>query len=82
MNVHSFLTGVQLAIRAAIGGSVSVAIAQLLELEEPFYAFVAAIIVTDLAPAQSRQLALRRLVATAIGAVCGAVLSQLLPPDP
>jgi uncharacterized membrane protein YgaE (UPF0421/DUF939 family) len=72
----------QLSLRAAVGASLSLAIAYLLGLEYPLYAFIAAVIVTDLLPSQTRQLGLKRIVATVVGAVCGAVLSPLLPPDP
>jgi len=71
--------GVQLAVRAATAASLSLAIAKCFDLQFPIYAFIAAVIVTDLSPEQTRQLGLRRMVATVIGAVCGAILSPLLP---
>ena len=40
---------------------------------------IAAIIVTDLSPAESIRLGWRRLAATIIGAICGASLSAALP---
>jgi uncharacterized membrane protein YgaE (UPF0421/DUF939 family) len=76
------ITGTQLSIRAAAGASVSLALASWLGLPYPLYAFVAAVIVTDLSPAQTRKLAWRRLVATLVGASSGALLSQLFTPDP
>lgn len=79
MNQHSLTTEFQLAIRVAVAACVSLALAQLLHLQHPLYAMIAAIIVTDLNPSQSRQLGLRRLVATAVGALWGATLIQLLP---
>jgi uncharacterized membrane protein YgaE (UPF0421/DUF939 family) len=82
VNRWTFTTGVQLGIRAAIGASLSLAIAQLLGLAYPIFAFIAAIIVTDLRPAQSRALGMRRLVATLVGGACGATLSSALPPGP
>jgi len=80
MNWRKQISGLQLAVRAASAAGLSVAIAQFLRLENPIYAFLAAVIVTDLAPAQSRRLGIHRIIATVVGAVCGAVLSQVLPP--
>jgi len=71
-----------MALRAAVGASLSFAIAQLLNLEHPIFAFTATVIVTDLKPAQSRELGLRRLGATIMGGVAGAALSFVLPPAP
>jgi uncharacterized membrane protein YgaE (UPF0421/DUF939 family) len=76
------LSGLQLAVRAAVGASVSYALAQLLGLDHPIFAFTAAVIVTDLKPAQSRELGLRRLGATLVGGVAGAALSMVLPSTP
>ncbi len=55
-------------------------IANRLGLEYPLYAMIAAIIVTDLAPEQSRRLGLQRLVGTVVGAACGAALSSAAVP--
>src|SRR5205807_6526540 len=77
-----FMSGVQLALRAAVAAALSIAIAQALKLEHPIYAFLAAVIVTDLLPSQSRQLGLRRLVATVLGAACGAAPSPVLGAGP
>ena len=73
------MTGIQLALRASVAAGLSLAIAQFLQLQFPIYALIAAIIVTDLSPAESIRLGWRRLVATVIGAVCGATLSIVLP---
>lgn len=73
-------SAIQLALRAGIAGGVATWIATRAGLEHPLYAFIAAVIVTDLSPAQSRRLGLRRILATMIGAICGAALSQLLGP--
>ena len=82
MNQQTWIKGMQLSLRAAVGASRSLAVAYLFGLEYPLYAFIAAVIVTDLVPSQTRQLGLKRIVATVVGAVCGAVLGPLLPPDP
>jgi uncharacterized membrane protein YgaE (UPF0421/DUF939 family) len=58
------------------------ALADLLKFQYPLYAFLAAVIVTDLSPQISRQLGLRRIVSTIIGAIIGAALSQMLPSGP
>jgi uncharacterized membrane protein YgaE (UPF0421/DUF939 family) len=63
-----------------VAAGLSIAVAQLFKLEHPIYAFLAAVIVTDLSPSQSRRLGSHRIVATVVGAVCGAALSQVLPP--
>ena len=75
----SALSNAQLAIRAAIAATVAAAIAQALKLDYPIYAFLAAIIATDLTQHQSRQLGLRRLVATLLGAFGGGLVSSTLP---
>jgi uncharacterized membrane protein YgaE (UPF0421/DUF939 family) len=54
-------------------------LAQFLQFQNLIYVFIAAVIVTDLKPSESRRLALRRIVATVVGAVCGALLSPVLP---
>lgn len=77
-----FIVAVQLALRASVAAAVSLAIAKFLGLQPLIFAFIAAVIVTDLDPAQSRQLGLRRIVATVIGALCGAIFSQLIPANP
>jgi uncharacterized membrane protein YgaE (UPF0421/DUF939 family) len=74
------LSAIQLALRAGVAGGLATWIALSLALQHPLYAFVAAVIATDLSAAQSRKLGLRRIFATAIGGICGAALSQLLGP--
>jgi uncharacterized membrane protein YgaE (UPF0421/DUF939 family) len=76
------VTALQLSIRAALSAGVAVAIAQLLNLPSPVFAMVGAVIVTDLSPTVTQELALRRLAATVLGATVGAALSQALPPSP
>ena len=76
------ITGFQLALRASVAAAAAIAIAKVLNLEHPIYALLAAVIVTDLAPSQSRRLAIHRIIATLVGAVCGAALSLVLPSGP
>src|SRR4051794_36183182 len=62
---------VQLPLRAGLAAVLAQAIAVFLGLPYPAFAMVAAILVTDLAPEQSRQLGLRRIGGTLIGAALG-----------
>jgi uncharacterized membrane protein YgaE (UPF0421/DUF939 family) len=80
MNWRKLIGGMQLALRAASAAGASVAIAHFFGLN-PIYAFLAAVIVTDLSPAQSRRLGWHRVIATVVGAVCGAILCQVFPPS-
>src|SRR3954447_22266137 len=69
---------VQLPLRAGLAAALAQVIAVFLGLPYPALAMVAAILVTDLAPEQSRQLGLRRIGGTLIGAALGAVLGAIL----
>jgi uncharacterized membrane protein YgaE (UPF0421/DUF939 family) len=82
MTFSTLIPALQLSFRAAVGAGLSVAIAQLLRLEFPLYAMIAAVIVSDLSPLQTRKLGLWSLVGTVLGATVGAVLSGLLPRTP
>jgi uncharacterized membrane protein YgaE (UPF0421/DUF939 family) len=82
MILGAYTKGAQLSIRAAVGACISLALAPILGLEFPIYAFLAAVIVTDLSPAQTRRLGWRRMVATVVGATCGALLIHALPRGP
>jgi uncharacterized membrane protein YgaE (UPF0421/DUF939 family) len=70
-------TALQVSIRGAMAAGLAVAAAQLLRLEFPLYALIAAILVTDLSPARTRQLSVPRLAGTVIGATLGAGISSL-----
>jgi uncharacterized membrane protein YgaE (UPF0421/DUF939 family) len=82
MDLKTIVEGSQLSIRAGLAAGLALFLARMLGLEFPIYAFLAAVIVTDLSPAETRRLGWRRLVATVVGATCGAALSQSLPPGP
>jgi len=80
MNRAKLVPALQLSLRAAAAAGLSLAFAQLLQLQYPLYAMIAAVIVTDLSPAETRKLGWRRLAGTVLGTVVGIVLSLLLPP--
>jgi uncharacterized membrane protein YgaE (UPF0421/DUF939 family) len=82
VNIRPHVSKVQLALRASVAAAVALALADAFGLQHPIYALLAAVIVTDLQPSQSRTLALHRLLATLVGAVCGAALTFVLPPGP
>jgi uncharacterized membrane protein YgaE (UPF0421/DUF939 family) len=73
------IPSLQLSLRAAIAAVLALAAAQLLQLQHPLYAFISAVIVTDLEPSQTRKLALPRLAGTAVGSAIGATINMLLP---
>jgi uncharacterized membrane protein YgaE (UPF0421/DUF939 family) len=73
------LSGLQLALRAGIAAAIALAIGQLLGLQFPLFVMIAAVIVTDLQPSQSRLLGFHRIAGTIVGAGCGAAFSSIVP---
>ena len=76
------ITAVQLATRAALAAGLSLAGAGPLHYEPGTYAVIAAVVVTDLSPVETRSLALQRMAGTAIGAVIGGALSRIAGASP
>lgn len=81
MRASKRVSAIQLAVRSAIAAAVAVLIVQWLGTSHPIYAMIAAVIVTDLRPEQSRQFALNRLAGTVIGAGVGALAVPWLGPS-
>ncbi len=82
MTFSTLIPAFQLCLRAGIAAAISVTIANLFGFPFPIYAMIAAVIVTDLEPVQTRKLGLQRLVGTVLGASLGAMFSSLLPLSP
>jgi uncharacterized membrane protein YgaE (UPF0421/DUF939 family) len=82
MAALALISSLQLAARAAASAALAVAAAQLLRLEFPIYALIGAVIVIDLSPARTRELALQRILGTVSGAAIGVVLSLALVTNP
>jgi uncharacterized membrane protein YgaE (UPF0421/DUF939 family) len=82
MATPTTIASLQLAARAASSAALAVALAQLLRLEYPIYALIGAVIVIDLSPARTRELALQRIAGTVLGAAVGVAFSVSLPTNP
>lgn len=80
MKHRTEVVGVLLALRVALAAAIAFALAELLQLNHPIYAFIAAVIVTDRSPQLSRKLGLTRIASTIVGAATGAALSQIMGP--
>jgi len=76
------IAALQLSLRAAVATGLAVLIARALNFQNPIYAVIAAVLVMDLAPKKTVQLALQRLAGTLLGAAIGAMLSYVLPSGP
>jgi uncharacterized membrane protein YgaE (UPF0421/DUF939 family) len=73
---------VQLAIRASLAAAISYWAATWFQSEYAIYALIAAVVVTNLSPRETRSMAGPRLVGTVVGAVGGALASYVLPVGP
>jgi uncharacterized membrane protein YgaE (UPF0421/DUF939 family) len=68
-----FSSGVQHSVRAGAAAFLSVMVAQRMNQAFPIAALISSVIVTEVDPAQTRHLALRRLFGTIAGAAIGIV---------
>jgi uncharacterized membrane protein YgaE (UPF0421/DUF939 family) len=75
-------SALQLGARSAIAAAVSVAIAQWFDPRYALYALICSVLVTDVDPAKTRRLALKRLGGSVLGATVGALFSTFLPSTP
>jgi uncharacterized membrane protein YgaE (UPF0421/DUF939 family) len=80
MKASSLVAGLQLSLRAAVAAGLAMAVTAWLGLPYPIYALVAAVIVSDLSPLQTRQLGLLRMAGSALGAAVGALLCGAATP--
>jgi uncharacterized membrane protein YgaE (UPF0421/DUF939 family) len=79
MTRRDLMPALGLSLRAAAASTLALAAAQGLGLPFPIYAMISAVIVTDVAAAETRKLAPPRLIGTVIGVVLGAAASPFVP---
>ena len=79
MSHPSHASALQLSLRAALAAAFAIALAKLSRMQSPLFAMISAVIVTDLQPSNTRQLALPRLAGTVLGALFGAAICAALP---
>jgi uncharacterized membrane protein YgaE (UPF0421/DUF939 family) len=84
MNLNKLppITAVQSSLRAAVAAGAAAGIAKVLQFEYPIHALMGAVLVLELSPRRTRELAVQRLLGTLLGAGIGALLSYPLPSGP
>jgi uncharacterized membrane protein YgaE (UPF0421/DUF939 family) len=82
MTTSRLMSALQIAARAGVAAGASVAIARSLHLGQAVPALIAAVIVMDGSPTDTRRLAFVRVAGTILGALIGAALGQWLGSSP
>ena len=82
MTNPGWLSALQLSLRAGVAAGASVAIARSLHLGQAVPALIAAVIVMDGSPTDTRRLAVVRVAGTILGALIGAALGQWVGGSP
>jgi uncharacterized membrane protein YgaE (UPF0421/DUF939 family) len=75
-----WIDALRLPVRAGAAAGLAVGIATAFSLGSPLYAVVSAVIVTDLEAAQTRKLAVPRMIGTAVGAAIGCIATLVTQP--